>query len=544
MIDENNNFYKPYRGSTEKPDHIMLSFCGDPKTEMAVTYRTDEKVTSGYALLQKEGEEKFKKIMAESVFKETDIDRSTYHFIRFSSLLPGTKYFYSVGDDENRSEIFSFTTESENTEKFKFIVITDHQKGTPTHWPDYSKINEIMKIALNKHPDIKFILTGGDNCDNGQNDMQWDGMFEGLRGIIESTPYMMTTGNHDNRGFVSYFPEPFGKFYLDHADFFDFQFSSAFPQNGPEGYKTENYSFDYGSCHFTVMGINAPEIVAGWAYEDIKSSDKLWKIGTYHFPIYPVMPEGQNDDGYPHLRLPIEKGRLDLLIAGHEHSFARTFPTVNDELFDKPSQGVVHYIAGNAGGNIYHSNAQKVWHSCFFPQEERQGLYSIFEIDGSTLTATAYMADGRIVDKFVIDKEKDEILPYALAPVYDKTKLCFKGRMLELSARGCYGEKKDGVWFAPLGVVMQGVGAKVNKTKTQLYIEAYGRNATFTEGENEVLTDRGTKIMQNAPYFSNGQMYVPVDETAPLFGLSWYYAERNNFLNWNTPSEDKPLWVH
>ena len=86
------------------------------------------------------------------------------------------------------------------------------------------------------------------------------------------------------------------------------------------------------------MGINAPEKVEGWAYDDLQSSDKTWKLGAYHFPIYPVMPEGQNDDGYPWLRRPIEQGRLDILFEGHEHSFARTFPTKGDELFDRPSE--------------------------------------------------------------------------------------------------------------------------------------------------------------------------------------------------------------
>lgn len=547
MLDKNGVFYKPERGSGNMPDHIMLSICGKGEgkiNDLAVTWRTDEGIDSGYALLKKAGSNTPVRIDAVSEKKVTDIDRSCYHWVRFSSLEPGTKYSYTVGNDEYRSEEYVFESEEENTDSFKFIVITDHQRGIPDHLPDYSNVNRLMKTAFERHPDIKFIYTGGDNCDNGQNDLQWNGMFEGMKGIIESVPYMMTTGNHDNRGFETYFPEPCGKFYLEHADFFDFQYKNSYPQNGPEGYITENYSFDYGNAHFLIMGINAPEIVADWAYNDLQSSDKTWKIGSYHFPIYPVMPEGQNDDGYPALRKPIEKGRLDLLIAGHEHSFARTFPTVNDELFDKPSQGVVHYIAGNGGGNIYHSNARKVWHSAFYPQEERMGLYCIFEINKNKLTATAYMEDGRIVDELIIDKDKDELLPHALAPIYDSTKFCFKGRMLELSARGCYGENRDGVWYAPLGVVMQGVGAFVQKGENTLLIKAYDNRALFTENDAKVLTDKGTITLHNLPFMLKGQLYVPVDETAKMFDMTWYYAEKNNYINWNTASEDKPLCKH
>ena len=544
MFDSDGKFYKPERGSKNEPDHIMLSFCGDPKTQAAVSWRTRVENKDGYLLIREAESEVQMRFEAVHKEKETDIDISSYFTAKALGLKPGTKYIYTVGNDEFRSKEYLFTTEEENVSKFKFIVITDHQKGNPTHLPDYSFVNRLLKTAFERHPDIKFILTGGDNCDNGQNELQWNGMFSGLEGIIESVPYMMTTGNHDNRGFLSYFPEPTGKFYLEHADFFDFQFENAFPLNGPKGYETENYSFEYGNVHFTVMGINAPDKVGEWAYNDMQSSNKTWKISTYHFPIYPVMPEGQNNDGYPWLRKAVEQGRPDIMINGHEHSFARTFPTVNDELFDKPSQGVIHYIAGNAGGNIYHSNAQKIWHSAFYPQEERMGLYSIFEVDGSIMTVTAFMEDGRIVDKMVIDKNKDEILPYALAPRYDRTKMCFKGQMMEFSVRGNYAENIDGVWYAPLGAVIQVQGGKVEKLYNRLICEMYGHRAEFETGSKLVKTDKGDIELKNVPVLTEGQIYVPVDETAHIFELEWYYAERNNYINWNSPHEDKVIYKH
>ncbi len=544
MYDSNGNFYKPERGSTPSPDHIMLAFCGNTKHEMAVIWRTSTDVENGYILYCKDGSDEW--IKKEAVFetKETDIDISNYYSVRLSGLEAGTKYRYTVGSDKNRSNEFSFETEPENLDKFSFIVITDHQKGDPCHLPDYSMVGDMLRRALERHPECKFIFTAGDNCDNGQNELQWNGMFEGLKGIIESKPYMMTTGNHDNRGFLTYFPEPTGKFYLEHADFFDFQFAPAYPDNGPEGYKGENYSFDYGNTHFLVMGINAPQIVENWAYNDLQNSDKTWKLGGYHFPIYPVMPEGQNNDGYPWLRKPIEEGRLDILFEGHEHSFARTFPTKGDELFDKPSEGTVHYIVGNGGGNIYHSNAQKIWHSCFYPQEIRMGSYTLVEIDGNVLAATAYLDDGRIIDVFTIDKNKDLITPYALAPTYDWTKMAFKGQMLELISRELYPELKDGIWYAPFGVLIQFIGGKVIKEAETLYVEAYGHRATFTVGSKLAKTDLGTVEMSGEAYFVRNQLFVPVDDTARMFEMEWYHAERNNYINWNTASEDKPLCKH
>lgn len=172
------------------------------------------------------------------------------------------------------------------------------------------------------------------------------------------------------------------------------------------------------------------------------------------------------------------------------------------------------------------------------------GFYTLVEINGDKLTATGYMADGRIVDSFTIDKSTDTITPYALAPRYERTKMAFKGRMLEFAARGVYPEQKGGVWYAPFGVLIQAIGGKVEKGADFLICEAYEHCAAFTAGSKFAKTDLGTVEMSGEAYFESGQLFVPVDESAAVFEMAWYYAERNNYINWNTPSEDKVLYKH
>ncbi len=540
MYDENNNFYKPDRGSTAVPDHIMLSFSGDPHTSVTVTWRTSVDIEHGYIEYWEQGTNEKVRLDAVTKTLESDIDISNFFWATPSGLKPGTKYNYTIGSENIRSDVFSFETEQENLTKFKFLIISDHQKNSPWESPDYSVVTNLIKSALEKHPDVKFIFTAGDNCDNGQNELQWNGMFMGLKGIIESIPYMQTTGNHDNRGYICYLPEPVGKFYLDHADYFDSQFEHSYPCNGPEGYKTENYSFDYGNAHFTVIGINAPQEVAPWAYDDIHSSDKTWKLGAYHFPIYPVMPEGQNDDAYPWLRRPIEQGRLDILFAGHEHSFARTYPMKNDEMFDRPSQGVVHYIMGNSGRSIYCSNARKIWHSAFYSQEEPVAMISVAEIDGEKLTITAMLDDGRTADVFVLDKSNDTISPIALAPIFLRTKMAYKGYMLEFIARGIPPQMKDGKWFVPFALIIQHIGGAVEKTKGAVTVSAYNKKVTFTENSDLAQTSEGVLHLSSAVYRGEkGQLYMPLDDCTEYFEMKWQYSERNNLINIDAASEDK-----
>ena len=167
------------------------------------------------------------------------------------------------------------------------------------------------------------------------------------------------------------------------------------------------------------------------------------------------------------------------------------------------------------------------------------GFYTLVEIDGDRRTATGYIADGRIVDILTIDKSTDTITPHALAPIYERTKMAFKGRMLEFSARGVYPENIGGVWYAPFGVLIQSIGGKVEKGVDFLTCEAYEHYATFTENSRFAKTDLGTVEMSGEAYFKDGQLFVPVDESAKMFEMAWYYAKRINYINWNTPSEDK-----
>lgn len=534
----NNNFKKPDRGSSSAPDHIMISFCGDARHEMAVTWRTDTSARDGYVLYWAEGEKEQRQNAVCHTIK-SDIDISKLNCARLSSLKAGTKYYYTCGDENNRSKTFSFTTQGEGCDSFKFIVIADHQVGDPWEKPDYSVVKNMLKKAIKQHEDIKFILTAGDNCDDGQNELQWNGMFSGLDGIVESLPYMMTTGNHDNRGFEQYLPEPKGKFYLDHADFFDEQFKYSYPQNGPKGFETENYSFDYGNVHFCIMGINEPQKVGDWAYDDINGSSAEWKLGAYHFPIYPAIPEGQNDDGYPWLRKAVES--LDLIFEGHEHTFARTYPMRGDAMYEKPSEGTVHCQCGSGSGGRS-ANERKIWHTSFYTQEEGVPTYTLVEVSGAKLTVTTMLSDGRVADRFLIDKEKDAIDPPALPPVYGSgARMIYKGSMPHIAARGTYCEKKDGVWFCPFAVLAQYIGAAVNKKEGSAEIEMYGKRAVFFEGESFAEVN-GEKISLGAAvYFGGGQLMVPASKTAEIFGLRCNYIEHNNILDFETEIESSPL---
>ncbi|MBR6940463.1 MAG: metallophosphoesterase family protein [Clostridia bacterium] len=530
-----------YRFATKNPDHIMVSINGDARHTMTVTWRTSTEIEDGYVEYYEKGGEKKIAAAITKPFR-SDVSTSNIHWAKPEGLKSGTRYYYTCGNSEIRSEEYWFDTQEDNLTNFRFLAISDHQKDNDHYNPDYSQLNAFLKKVLEENPDIRFIYTAGDNTNNGQHEIQWNAMFEGMKGIIEHIPYMMTCGNHDNRGFEIYFPTEQNRYYAEPAEFFNTQLEYSYPKNGPEGWQTENYSFDYGNAHFMVFGVNEPELVNEWANKDIDASDKTWKFGAYHFPIYYSGANLSNDDGYPMLRESFEK--LDVIFSGHEHDFSRTYPIKNEELFDRPSQGTIHYELGNGHSNPPGTKTcDKVWHCSYFPQEEQVCAYAIIGIDGNKASFVSKLDDGRIFDECIIDKDKDEIRPYRLAPVYGpgRTRIFYKGMDPGLANARSLPVCIDGIWFAAFGTLVSFIGGNVLREKGKITLEVYGRKAVFTEGSDTAVTDSGEVKLEAKVFRGNAdQLYIPVDSACKIFGMKWAYAKRNNFITVESSDESEP----
>ena len=531
---------KPIRGSAQMPDHIMISINGDAETQMAVTWRTSTDISEGYVLFRTEkGEEK--RCDASKDLFVSDIDESHIFSALLTGLEPDTKYYYTCGDDSYRSDEYYFSTAPANLTKFKFICVSDQQQGLPHNCPDYSYFQNFVKKVLRENPDVRFILTGGDNTDCGQHEVQWNGAFSGLKGICETVPVMMTIGNHDTRGFKDY-ENHIGRYYSEPAEFFGKQFKGAYPDNGPEGWKTENYMFDYGNVRFGVMGVNGPEDVNDWVVENLKNCDKTWKIGSYHFPICYSGTDCQNYDAYPVMTEAFES--YDIVFSGHEHNFSRSFPLRQENLYDRPSQGTIHYMLGNSGANPPGSRTiSKVWHAAFYPQEVKQGMVAIVEVDGNKMTLTSVLDDGRIADRCTIDKDKDEITPYAIAPEFRLTRMMFKGMELGLMNSHTPCMNQDGIWYAPLATLVNFIGGYVTKEKGKMTLSVYDHTVTFFEDSDIAEADgKEFKLPAKVVRGAREQLYVPCDG-CHAFEMRWAYADRNNFISFEHESEDKPVTV-
>lgn len=531
--------WKKIRGSGIAPDHIMLSLKGDAATSRTVTWRCDISVEEGYALCRKQGSDVWKKFEAQRNPFETDVDYSAYFFADMTGLEPDTYYTYRCGSDKEMSEEFTFKTSKADFDSFSFLCLSDVQTGGPEPPADYTGFGKFLKEVLEKHPECEFIITAGDNTNCGQTDVQWTGLMDGLKGIAESIPVMLTMGNHDDMGFSDYFTFT-GKYYSEHATYFTNQLLHSYNENGPEGWKVPNYSFNYGNASFWVMGTSGFEEINKWLCENVPKDNSVWKFGSHHFPVCYAGPEIENEDTYPALSDGMDL--LDIVLSGHEHSFARSYPKRGDGLYDKPSQGTVHYNLGSGNRNPPGTRVvPKVWNAKTYCHEEDLSMYSIARIEGNKCTLTAYVEDGRTVDECIIDKENDIIYPIDPAPVYNRPRLKFKGYDIGMCNRETLPCKIGDLWYICPGQLGGFIGATVTRTAGKIRLDVYGRFAEFTENSDVVLSDKGEEKMQGKCLRLNeNQLFVPV-EALGVLRMHPLYFEHNNFISVESETEAIPI---
>ena len=532
--------WKNIRGSSPKPDQIMLSIKGDAAHSMTVRWRTDITVTEGYAIYREVGTDTWQKADAEYITFNTDMDDSNFFFADMKGLKADTEYEYTCGNDDVRSASFKFRTAMENCEKFSFLCISDIQAGDAEPPADYSVLNEVLKKFLSDHPECKFILTAGDNTNCGQTDIQWTGLFEGLEGIIESTPIMFCMGNHDDMGFSSYFTKE-NKYYSEYATYFTNQLWGSYEHNGPAERPVANHAFDYGNAHFCCTGTSGYEEMNQWLIEQAENSNKTWKFAVHHFPVCYSSPDMECEDTYPAMRDGMDK--YDVVLSGHEHSFARSYPRRGEGLYNKPSEGSVHYNLGSSHRNGPGCRVvPKVWNAKTYNHEEELSMFSIIDIDGEKCTLTAYVEDGRTIDYCVIDKKQDTIFPYDVAPVYNRTRIKFKGYDLGLCSEPTLPQKIDGTFYIAIGQLINFVGGDVERTAGKIKVGIYGRTAEFTENSTTVVTNNGSYEMSKPCLRLNeGQLFVPMDDFGKNLRMHCFYYEHNNFITVETESQERPV---
>ena len=324
-------------GNGTSPTQIRLSWSASPKNTMTVVWETASPTESSvveYGTTKKLGERAVGRRVTYPY--ETGI----IHEAVINSLKPGKRYFYRAGDSKGGFSAFSFfKTAPTGGKDFLFTAFGDHGVGK------ISKAN--VNRVLEEKPAFHLIM-GDLSYANGKQKV-WDKWFKQLEPLSRSIPVMPALGNHENE-----------KINGHKIGYIAYQARMALPP--PE----TRYSFDYNEARFVSFNSNdfRNDEQMTWFVDTLKNAqaDKSvrWVIVYQHHPLYSsTVGRLNNKPLIAAVRHILDRYNVDLVLAGHNHNYERSYPLVGESIAQSGSgpyqkgKGVVFVISGGGGRRLY-----------------------------------------------------------------------------------------------------------------------------------------------------------------------------------------------
>ncbi|KAL0280763.1 UNVERIFIED_CONTAM: hypothetical protein PYX00_001966 [Menopon gallinae] len=402
-----------------QPEQVHLSF-GNNLTEMFVTWTTYSQTSSSIVEYGIDG--LILKKTGESVkFVDGGVEKRTIyiHKVKLTHLTPNSTYLYHCGSNEGWSSLFSFHTPPDDINWSPRIALFGDMGSF-----NAQSLSRLQQEAQRGLYDV--IIHIGDfaydmDTDEGR---VGDEFMRQIESIAAYVPYMTVPGNHEEKYNFSHYRARF-----------------TMPGDNEGLY----YSFNFGPIHFIGIssevyyylnyGLKQMVKQYDWLQNDLKEAtypenraDRPWIITLGHRPMY--CSNDDSDDctfekdilrvGLPILNwfgledLFYEKG-VDMEIWAHEHSYERTWPLYNNEVyngsFDAPytNPGApVHIITGSAGCNEFVDkfiNNPKPW-SAFRSSDYGYTRLTAFNKTHLYLEQVSDDKEGAVIDWFWLIKTR------------------------------------------------------------------------------------------------------------------------------------------
>ncbi len=384
---------------TALPDRIVLSWTGDPATTQSVTWRTDAGVEEAFAQIAVADHgpgfvAHAVDVAAKSTPLKSDLGLAHYHTATFTDLQPKTKYAYRVGDGVNWSEWSHFTTASDQAEPFSFVYFGDAQNDVKSHW------SRIVREAYSDAPKAAFLLHAGDLINRANSDAEWGEWFYASGFIQRSIPCIATPGNHE------YDKLPSGDGIERRGLSRHWRPMFAFPLNGIGQLPETNYFIDYQGTRIVSLDSNDLQAEqAAWLKSVLATNPQPWTILTFHHPMY-SSKEGRDNTELRKLWQPVfDEYRVDLVLQGHDHTYARTRQMVYEEnlpvgVTRKNEEVGSVYVVSVSGPKMYELGRRPF----MVRAGEDTQLYQIITVDGDEIRYEARTAIGQLYDAFTLRK--------------------------------------------------------------------------------------------------------------------------------------------
>lgn len=334
--------------TNKQPKHIHLSWANDDTaSSIAVTWRTDEKVTNSRIYYDESSQEgviedyKYSKKASDIVATNGEY----IHEVALTSLTPGEKYHFICGSEEGGySSEYSFNLPSQDMENLRFVMGGD-SRSRP------SEREDINRAMAKTNP--LFAVHTGDFVSQGADQSLWDEWFNAMQSQWITPdgsliPIVPARGNHE---LVGYENEGISPHYFE-------QFTL------PNNEKWYSLNFGDNLLHIVTLDLLSedsagPEEQVEWLKQDLKEhSSYKWTIVSFHAPPFASGEYHESNKSAKETYSPIfDNYNVDIVVNGHSHIYARIGPLskVGSEwkLDIGDEDGTVYYISGGWGAPMY-----------------------------------------------------------------------------------------------------------------------------------------------------------------------------------------------
>jgi acid phosphatase type 7 len=303
-----------------------------------------------------------------------------------------TKYTYSVAIDGQNlaSDPDQFYFRTGSGDRFSFLAFGD--SGA-----DSSQQKSLVQLMLAEQQVSMVVHIG---------DMAYpDGTFEELETayygvnapLMSHLPFFATPGNHE---YITDSAAP----YLAGV---------AAPACGvPSADSGRYYSFNWGNAHFVALDSNLlatsrASAMLAWLDADLAATEKYWRIVFLHHTPYPTgfhVGDPICADVQQLVNPIVEAHGVQLLLAGHEHGYERTYPLSGGQLAAPSSAGTTYVVTGGGGGAL-----ETVGSTAQTAISVQAFHYLRVDIDGTSLTLRAIGLDGAQIDQVSLGVTRDDV---------------------------------------------------------------------------------------------------------------------------------------
>ena len=379
------------RAPKEFPDRIVLNWSGDPATTASVTWRTDTSITEAEGqIAEADGSPNFITWARSEEARTEKWKRNKiaahFHSVTFKDLKPDTLYAYRVGSGNIWSSWYQFRTASAEPDDFTFIYLGDAQNNILALWA------RTIRTAVLDAPHADFIIYAGDIVNHANMDSEWQELFDSGAWIHAKIPSIPSPGNHE---------------YSDYRDSDNRRLSTLWrpqftlPENGPEGLVETTYFTDYQGTR--IISLNSCELhqeQVPWLEHVLEDNPNRWTFVTFHHPVFSATGGNENEILRELWKPIFDKFAVDLVLQGHNHTYARGHNIGAGAAVRDPTKGTVYVVS--VSGPKQSRIKKEPWMT---RGGENTQLYQVITVSGDTLQYRAMTAVGELYDAFDLVKQ-------------------------------------------------------------------------------------------------------------------------------------------